>query len=100
MHLIYDEYNEILTYVTTNRKGYREYKSNPEKYKNCSLRNKCTASKDYTKRIFSNVWEEYVEEAEHLGHTPYNREVYARKKEAIERVFVDMKEKHGLQWRR
>ncbi|MDN5332616.1 MAG: hypothetical protein PWP45_1841 [Tepidanaerobacteraceae bacterium] len=39
-----------------------------------------------------------VEEAEHLRHTPYNREVYARRKETIERVFADMKEKHSLRW--
>lgn len=103
---VYDEYydcyicpqNEILTYVTTNREGYREYKSNPEKCKDCPLRDRCTASRDYTKRIYRHVWEGYVEEAEHLRHTPYNKEVYARRKETIERVFADMKEKHGLRW--
>ncbi|EGD50183.1 transposase [Thermoanaerobacter ethanolicus JW 200] len=103
---VYDEYydcyicpqNEILTYVTTNREGYREYKSNPEKCKNCPLREKCTQSKDYTKRIFRHIWEGYVEEAEHLRHTPYCKEVYERRKETIERVFADLKEKHGLRW--
>ncbi|SFE66875.1 Transposase DDE domain-containing protein, partial [Thermoanaerobacter thermohydrosulfuricus] len=34
----------------------------------------------------------------HLRHTPYCKEVYERRKETIERVFADMKEKHGLRW--
>ncbi|SDG04945.1 Transposase DDE domain-containing protein, partial [Thermoanaerobacter thermohydrosulfuricus] len=29
---------------------------------------------------------------------PYCKEVYERRKETIERVFADMKEKHGLRW--
>ncbi|SDG68864.1 Transposase DDE domain-containing protein, partial [Thermoanaerobacter thermohydrosulfuricus] len=33
-----------------------------------------------------------------LRHTPYCKEVYERRKETIERVFADMKEKHGLRW--
>ncbi|HHW57129.1 MAG TPA: IS5/IS1182 family transposase, partial [Clostridia bacterium] len=44
------------------------------------------------------IWEGYVEEAEHLRHTPYCKEVYERRKETIERVFADLKEKHGLRW--
>jgi len=77
-------------------KAIREYKSNPEKCRNCPLREKCTLSKDYRKRIFRHIWEEYVEEAEHLRYTPYCKKVYEKRKETIERVFADLKEKHGL----
>ena len=50
---VYDEYydcmicsaNEILRYSTTNREGYREYKSDPEKCSVCPFKEKCTGSK-------------------------------------------------------
>lgn len=103
---IYDEYydcyicpnNQILKYRTTNREGYREYKSDPQICVNCPFRSQCTNSKDYTKLVTRHIWSDYVEEAEHLRHTDTNREIYAQRKETIERVFADMKEKHGMRW--
>lgn len=49
----YDDYyncyicpnNKILSYATTNRKGYIEYKSDPKDCKNCPFLSKCTNSK-------------------------------------------------------
>ena len=38
------------------------------------------------------------DEVEHLRHTEVNKRLYARRKETIERVFADLKEKHGLRW--
>lgn len=103
---VYDEYydcyicpnNQILKYRTTNREGYREYKSDPQICKSCPYRDKCTNSKDYTKTISRHIWAHYVEEAEHLRYTDLNKEIYAQRKETIERVFADMKEKHGMRW--
>jgi len=103
---VYDEYydcyicpnNQILTYRTTNREGYREYKSNPQVCMNCPYLNKCTNSKDCTKLVTRHIWADYLEEAEHLRHTDTNKEIYAQRKETIERVFADMKEKHGMRW--
>ena len=54
---VYDKYYDqsicpnmkTLTYTTTNRDGYREYKSNPHDCMTCSLINKCTQSKDKRK---------------------------------------------------
>ncbi|SHL17540.1 Transposase DDE domain-containing protein, partial [Alkalithermobacter thermoalcaliphilus JW-YL-7 = DSM 7308] len=43
-------------------------------------------------------WEEYLEEAEHLRHTTYNKSIYALRSQTIERVFADLKEKHGLRY--
>ena len=48
--------------------------------------------------IQRHVWEEHVEEADHLRHTDENKALYARRKETIERVFADAKEKHGMRW--
>jgi len=103
---VYDEYfdcylcpqNEILEYETTTRDGYRIYRSNPDKCKHCPLLFRCTESKDFTKRISRHIWEKYVEEADHLRHTEENKRLYALRKETIERVFADAKEKHGMRW--
>jgi hypothetical protein len=37
-----------------------------------------------------------VEEADHLRHHQDVKPIYAKRKETIERVFVDAKEKHGM----
>ncbi len=52
------------------------------------------------KVIHRHVWQDAIDEVEHLRHTPVNRQLYARRKETIERVFADAKEKHGMRWTR
>ena len=52
----------------------------------------------YQKVIERHIWEDYIEEAEHLRHTQEIKSIYARRKETIERVFADAKEKHGMRW--
>lgn len=103
---VYDEYydcylcpgDKILTYRTTNREGYREYHSNPSDCETCPHRSQCTESRDHTKRLMRHVWQDYLDEAEHLRHTTQNKTIYEKRKETIERVFADMKEKHGMRW--
>lgn len=90
--------NQVLSYTTTNRDGYREYKSDKEKCKTCPYLKKCTNSKNYTKVILRHIWEKYLEIAEEKRHDGLNKSIYARRKETIERVFADMKEKHGMRW--
>lgn len=104
----YDEYydcyvcpnNAVLKYSTTNRDGYKEYKSNPNDCRACSYRMKCTNSKNAQKLITRHVWEEYIEESNHLRHVPIIKGTYKRRKETIERVFADAKEKHGMRYTR
>lgn len=103
---VYDEYydcvicpnNKILKYSTTNREGYREYKSNPQDCKNCPYRYKCTESKEYQKVFTQHVWEGYMELVEDYRYTPKYKEIYEKRKETIERVFADAKEKHGMRY--
>ncbi|MGM8216845.1 IS1182 family transposase [Bacillaceae bacterium W0354] len=105
---VYDEYHDcyicpegqILNYKLTNRDGYKQYVSNPSICVNCPLLSVCTESSNYQKSIHRHIWEEHLEEAEHLRHTEINREIYAKRKETIERVFADAKEKHGMRWTR
>lgn len=103
---VYDEYydcyicpnNEILKYSTTNREGYREYKSDSNKCKNCPYKTQCTESKNATKIVTRHVWEDDMEKAEDIRHTIGMKEVYQKRKETIERVFADAKEKHGMRY--
>ena len=68
----YDEYydcyicpnNEILSYETTTREGYRVYRSNPDVCRNCPFLKQCTESRDATKRITRHIWEHCLEEAD------------------------------------
>ncbi|MGC4379468.1 IS1182 family transposase, partial [Fictibacillus sp. Mic-4] len=103
---VYDEYydcyicpeQQVLPYRTTTRDGYKQYASDPEICKNCPFLDKCTQSKNHQKLIHRHLWEEYIEECDHLRHTPENKYIYAKRKETIERVFADAKEKHGMRW--
>ena len=102
----YDEYYDcyicpgahILTYSTTNRSGYKEYKSCGEHCAECQYLSKCTESKDHIKLITRHVWEEYMEVAEDIRHTIGNRQIYQLRKETIERIFGTAKEQHGFRY--
>lgn len=39
-----------------------------------------------------------MDELEHQRHTALNREIYKKRKQTIERIFADAKEKHGMRW--
>ncbi|KAA0566486.1 IS1182 family transposase [Bacillus sp. CH30_1T] len=103
---VYDEYfdsylcpeGQILPYRTTTRDGYKQYASNPLECKDCPLLERCTQSKNHTKMIHRHVWQDYIDEVDHLRHTELNKTLYAKRKETIERVFADAKEKHGMRW--
>lgn len=95
--IICPEY-QVLKYSTTNRDGYREYKSNPEICKNCPTRELCTKSKDFRKIVTKHIWHEYIERAEDIRHTPEYQKLYKERKEKIERVFADAKEKHAMRY--
>lgn len=89
---------QLLAYSTTNKEGYREYKSAPAICATCSLLAKCTESKNHQKVVTRHIWHGYIEEAERLRLTEPVKVIYARRKETIERIFADAKEKHGMRW--
>ena len=103
---VYDEHydcyicpeNHILTYRTTNRDGYREYKSCGLHCASCSKLSQCTGSKDHIKVVTRHVWEEYIEKAEDIRHTLGNKQIYELRKETIERIFGTAKEQHGFRY--
>ena len=103
---VYDEYydcylcpnDQVLRYSTTNREGYREYKSDPKQCRDCSLRQRCTQSKNCTKVVTRHVWEGFLETAEDIRHTEEGKRLYRLRNETIERVFADAKERHGMRY--
>ncbi|HIU30626.1 MAG TPA: transposase, partial [Candidatus Caccousia avistercoris] len=103
---VYDEHYDcvlcpefqVLTYRTTNRDGYREYKSDPKICIHCPTRHLCTCSKDCVKTVQRHIWKDYEELADDARYTPKYQELYKRRKETIERVFADAKEKHAMRY--
>ena len=103
---VYDEYYDVyicpngqgLKYSTTNREGYREYKSDPGVCVSCPYLSKCTQSAAHQKVVTRHVWEPYIEYCEEIRHTPEAKELYALRKETIERNFGTAKEHHGMRY--
>lgn len=103
---VYDEHYDCiicpefhtLEYSTTNRDGYREYKSNSEICKNCPTRELCTHSQNCVKVVQRHIWKDYEELADDARYTPKYADLYKRRKETIERVFADAKEKHAMRY--
>ena len=87
-----------LKYRTTNRDGYREYKSDPQICAGCPTRERCTHSKDCVKTVQRHIWKDYEELAEDARYTPEYQKLYGKRKETIERVFADAKEKHAMRY--
>ena len=103
---VYDEYydcyicpnDQLLLYSTTNRDGYREYKSSGAVCKTCPHLDKCTQSKNSVKVVTRHLWQEYLEQCEDLRHTFGFKALYGERKETIERCFGTAKEHHGLRY--
>ena len=102
----YDEYydcyicpgSQILKYSTTNRDGYREYKSDPKVCSGCPYLSKCTSSALHQKTVVRHVWEDYIDQCEEIRHTEGMKELYDLRKETIERNFGTAKEYHGMRY--
>lgn len=103
---VYDEYYDcvicpeyqILHYSTTSRDGYREYKSDAKTCASCPTRRLCTNSQSCQKVVTQHIWRDFVERAEDIRHSPLGKRTYEQRKETVERVFADAKEKHGMRY--
>ena len=103
---VYDEYYDcvlcpqyhVLSYSTTNREGYREYKSKRYVCQDCPVREQCTQNQQCTKTVIRHIWQDYIEQAEDIRHSPLGKATYAMRSQTIERVFADAKEKHAMRY--
>ena len=74
-----------MVYFTTNREGYREYKSREYLCKTYPTRRMCTENAKCEKTVLRHVWQDYVEMAEHVRYIPVYKELYRLRKEKIGR---------------
>ena len=95
--IICPEY-QVLRYATTDRDGYRHYKSDPKICSNCPTRELCTKAVNCVKSVTRHIWKDYEELADDARYTPEYHELYKKRKETIERVFADAKEKHAMRY--
>ena len=102
----YDEANDtyicprggVLRHTTTDRDGKRTYRSTPKDCKNCPCKTKCGANEKGQKEFKTHIWQEYLDLVEQIRKTRRAKEIYAQRKETIERVFADAKEKHAMRY--
>ena len=91
-------HGEMLRHTTTDREGKRTYRSTPEKCRNCPSRAKCGANEKGQKILTTHIWQEYLDLVEQIRKTDLAKDIYAQRKETIERVFADAKEKHAMRY--
>ena len=76
----YDTYTcpngNLLEYATTNRLGYREYTSNAQMCKNCPNLKECITSSQTKKAVRRHLWQDYLDKAEEIRHTPEWKKLY------------------------
>ena len=89
-----------ISYSTTNRIGYREYKSDPKVCKHCPLLMQCTRSANHIKVLIRHVWEDSKERIDQHRKTDAGQKIYSRRKETVERSFADAKQLHGHRYAR
>ena len=89
---------ETLRHTTTDRDGKRIYRSTPSICRYCPCRQLCGANEKGQKILQTHIWQEYLDIVEALRKTGRGKDLYAKRKETIERVFADAKEKHAMRY--
>ena len=59
---------------------------------------KCGANEKGQKGYTAHIWQEYLDLVEQIRKTERTKEIYAQRKETVERVFADAKEKHAMRY--
>ena len=84
----------ILPFKTTNKNGYREYRSEKKACEHCPHKSRCTISN--AKTLTRHIHQKHLDHFEKNRLTIENKRLYGKRKETIERVFADAKFKQGL----
>lgn len=88
----------VLRHTTTDKEGKRTYRSNPKHCAACPHKHLCGANEKGQKVFRRHIWQEYLDLVEELRKTERGKAIYALRKETIERVFADAKEKHAMRY--
>lgn len=91
---------QLLAYATTDREGYRHYRSDPAICQTCPLLASCTSNAKAQRTITRHVWTEARERADAHRLTPWGKAIYKRRKETVERSFADAKQLFGHRYAR
>lgn len=91
---------QLLGYATTERSGYRHYRSDPGICRTCPLLASCTSNQGAVRTITRHVWADARERADAYRLTDWGKRLYKRRKETVERSFADAKQLHGHRYAR
>lgn len=91
---------QFLSYATTDRTGYRHYKSDPRICKTCPLLASCTTNPKAQRTLTRHVWQDARERNDAQRLTLRGKAIYKRRKETVERSFADAKQLHGHRYAR
>ncbi len=89
---------KTLTYGTTNRQGYKEYRSVSDKCKECPFLKQCTSSANKQRIIQRHIWETHKEKVVQNRQSKIGNDIYQLRCQTIERSFADAKTLHGLRY--
>ncbi len=87
-----------LRHTTTDKDGKRIYRTSPKHCKGCPFKGKCGANEKGQRVLQTHIWQEYLDLVEQIRKTALGKALYAKRKETIERVFADAKEKHAMRY--
>lgn len=91
---------QLLGYATTDRNGYRHYRSDPAICRICPLLASCTTNAKAQRTIVRHVWADAKERTDANRLTAWGKAVYRRRKETVERSFADAKQLFGHRYAR
>ena len=74
------------------------YRSATQVCKDCPCRSVCGANENGQRMLTTHIWQEFLDLVEQLRKTERGKEIYALRKQTIERVFADAKEKHAMRY--
>jgi len=105
---IYEEHHDgyrcregqLLRYATTDRNGYKHYRSAPDICRTCPRLASCTSNAGSIRTITRHVWQASRERVDAHRLTSWGKAVYKRRKETVERSFADAKQLHGHRYAR
>ncbi len=90
----------LLKHNNTNRAGYRQYCCDTETCQSCPKREECFGASSKREEVTRHVWQDDLDQADTFTKTPVGKNIYAWRKQTIERSFADDKELHGFRYAR
>lgn len=90
----------LLKHTTTNREGFRKYCCDTQTCQSCPKRTECFGASSKRKEVTRHVWQDDLDQADSFTKTPAGKNLYAWRKQTIERSFADAKQLHGFRYAR